>query len=159
MDWLRKVERGIFGEEWKSLSTPQKKMVERVLLWCVDNPQELPCKPVFKTFWGDYLTKVIDDSLKEIYERGMAYFMERGRERWRVEVRYQIFAIFRDKSKRSSYAMSQCFGYNHSTIAHSLEMHEYLCKYDKEYEGKYKLLLKTIDKKCEKLFTSFGRSY
>lgn len=156
MDWLREVEKRIFGDEWRTMPTTQKDIVEKVLVWCANNREEIPIEPISRTFWGAKLIEVIDESLKELYGRGIDYYMEKRREQERVDMRNKIFYIIWRKSRYTLTSIGELFDFHHSTIIHALKSHETLCKYSKEYESSYEQLLKTIEEKCEKQLTSRG---
>lgn len=158
MDKLLEIEETIFGSSWRLMPTKEKDLVERVLNWCIENPSILPKEPIFKPSWSDLMLKAMDESLRELYGANLGYFMKRRRDRERVEVRNQLFSIYREKTSVTLQTMEKIFCYNHATIIHGIEMHKTLCKYDRGYKEKYDSLLKIIEKKCENSLTSSGDS-
>lgn len=151
MDWFRTIEEQIFGDDWARLSVDKKDIADRVLSWCVENRAELPDKPIYKALWSDKVAEVVNDTLLEVYGKGIGFYMQKNRSRKIYDIRTTIFAILYALTNCTAISLARRYGYHHTTVLHALREHDNLMQTDREYKEKFNNLESKIYERCEEL--------
>lgn len=97
------------------------------------------------------LWQAMDDSLTEIYGKGIGGFFIKSRKRELCDVRHMVLYLYRYMSEESLMSMERIFGLNHASILHSIACVENLRKFDAVFESDYENLYMTVYSKLEKL--------
>lgn len=151
MDWYREIEREIFGDAWARMSADKKDIADKALSWCVAHKSELPEGIVFKALWSDKVTEVINDTLTEVYGRGIAHYMQKNRSREMYGVRTMIFALLYEMTNCTALSLARRYNYHHTTILHALREHDNLMQTEREYKQNFNSLKSKIYERCEEL--------
>ena len=155
MDSAKKLSMVAFGDEWQDLTTKEKRVASRSVRWCIEHQAQLPSRaeaPLTKTI----VLLAIDESLKEIYGRGIEFYQRRDRRRATVDVRNMAMLLYYNRTRSTLTEIGTIFGLTHATVIHGIANVRDLCDTSREYRGAFQRLKIKVQEKCETLVTSSG---
>lgn len=144
-----------FGDDWQDLSLGEKKVANRAVRWCIEHQAQLPSRaeaPLTKTI----VLHAIDESLKELYGRGIEFYQRRDRRRSTVDVRNMAMLLYYNRTRSTLAEVGKAFGLTHPTVIHGLASVRDICDTSREYRGAFQRLKTKVQEKCENFVTSAG---
>lgn len=155
MDSAKKLSIKAFGDDWQDLTISEKRAASRAVRWCIEHQAQLPSRAETPLTKADVLL-AIDESLMEIYGKGLDFYARRDKRRSTVDVRNMAMLLYYNRTRDTLTETGRIFGLHHATVIHGMALVRDLCDQSRDFRGAFQRLKTKVQEKCENLVTSAG---